>query len=74
MSDCAQVVPVNQESNKSRVFVQWNDHARHLTNALCSQIEHQSFVDLAIICGSNTMHVHKSILVANSGYFKVSTI
>lgn len=43
-----------------------------MCRALCSLMEHQSLVDLAICCGNNTIHAHKCILAANSSYFRVS--
>lgn len=60
-----------EEVNKARYCLQYDDHARVISNVLCSMMEHQSLVDLAIRCGNNTMHVHKCVLAANSNYFKV---
>lgn len=60
------------EKGKPRFYVKWNDHARHLSTNLCSQIENQIFTDLALSCGSKSLHVHKCILAASSTYFMVS--
>lgn len=60
-----------EETTKSRYCIQWNAHEKYMCNVLCSLMEHQSLVDLAICCGSNTIHAHKCILAANSPYFRV---
>ncbi|KAF2895244.1 hypothetical protein ILUMI_10930 [Ignelater luminosus] len=59
-----------QEGAKTRYYVQWDTHARHMCTVLCSLMEHQSLVDLAICCGTNTIHAHKCVLAANSPYFR----
>lgn len=59
-----------EDLNKSRYCLQYDDHAKVISNVLCSMMEHQSLVDLAIRCGNNTIHVHKCVLAANSNYFK----
>lgn len=60
-----------EEASKRRYCIQWNAHERYMCTVLCSLMEHQSLVDLAICCGSNTIHAHKCILAANSPYFRV---
>nr|XP_022909174.1 uncharacterized protein LOC111420426 [Onthophagus taurus] len=41
-----------------------------VSSSLCSLVEHQSLVDIAIRCGNSTVHAHKCVLAANSGYFR----
>lgn len=57
---------------KPRFAIQHDNHHQALATVLCSMMEHQSLVDLAIRCGNNTIHAHKTVLAANSSYFKVS--
>ncbi|XP_017780951.1 PREDICTED: modifier of mdg4-like [Nicrophorus vespilloides] len=59
-----------EDNLKTRVCVQYDDHSRLMCSVLCSLMEHQSLVDLAIRCGNNTMHAHKCILAASSPYFR----
>lgn len=61
---------MKKDDSKIRYCVQHENHARVVFSALCSLMEHQSLVDLAIRCGNNTIHAHKCILAANSPYFR----
>ncbi|KAK9737012.1 BTB/POZ domain [Popillia japonica] len=58
------------ETSKTRYCVQYDDHSRMMCSVLCSLMEHQSLVDLAIRCGNSTIHAHKCVLAANSPYFR----
>lgn len=60
-----------EDTGKPRFNIQHDNHQQAMTSVLCSMMEHQSLVDLAIRCGNNTIHVHKAIIAANSLYFKV---
>lgn len=59
-----------EESEESQYYVKWETHGRFVTSVLCSLLEHQSLVDVVICCGTNTIHVHKCVLAANSQYFR----
>lgn len=59
-------------SNKPRLVVQYDDHSSFMATVLCTLMEHQSLVDIAIRCGNQTLHAHKVILASNSPYFRVS--
>ncbi|KAB0800445.1 hypothetical protein PPYR_06185 [Photinus pyralis] len=59
-----------EESDESQYYVKWETHGRFVTSVLCSLLEHQSLVDVVICCGTNTIHVHKCVLAANSQYFR----
>ncbi|KAF5281337.1 hypothetical protein FQA39_LY17821 [Lamprigera yunnana] len=58
------------EIKEDQYFVKWETHAKWMTTGLCSLMEHQSFVDVAICCGTNTIHAHKCVLAASSQYFR----
>lgn len=62
------------ETSKTRYCVQYDDHSRMMCSVLCSLMEHQSLVDLAIRCGNSTIHAHKCVLAANSPYFRVIVV
>ncbi|KAK4881069.1 hypothetical protein RN001_004388 [Aquatica leii] len=59
-----------QDNGESRFFIRWETHSKCMTSVMCSLMEHQSLVDVAICCGTNTIHAHKCVLAANSQYFR----
>lgn len=56
---------------KTKYCIKWDTQTNSLMQGLCSLIEHQSLVDVAVCCGNNTLHAHKCVLAANSPLFKV---
>lgn len=58
-------------NNKPYYALHHDKHESCLMSALCSMIEHQSLVDVALRCGNTTIHAHKVVLAANSLYFRV---
>lgn len=64
---------MNKNANiKAKYCIQSDKHPQETTVALCSLMEHQSLVDIAICCGNNILHAHKVVLAASSPYFRVS--
>lgn len=59
------------EKTGGKFIVQWEKHSNHVFRGLCTLMERQCLVDIAICCGNNTLHAHKCVLAANSTYFKV---
>ncbi|KAF5307371.1 hypothetical protein FQR65_LT07088 [Abscondita terminalis] len=59
-----------QENGEARYYIRWGTHSKCMTSVLCSLMEHQSLVDVAVCCGTNTIHAHKCVLAANSQYFR----
>ncbi|KAJ8917206.1 hypothetical protein NQ315_012698 [Exocentrus adspersus] len=57
-------------TSKSKYCIQSEKHPMHTSLGLCSLMEHQSLVDIAICCGNNTLHAHKVVLAANSPLFR----
>lgn len=52
--------------------IQTEKHSVLIAHGLCSLLEHQSLVDIAVCCGSNILLAHKIVLAANSPLFRVS--
>lgn len=59
-------------STKPKYCIQSEKHPQQTTVGLCSLMEHQSLVDIAICCGNNILHAHKVVLAASSPLFRVS--
>lgn len=65
---------MNKNGNiKAKYCIQSEKHPQETTVALCSLMEHQSLVDIAICCGNNILHAHKVVLAASSPFFRVSS-
>ncbi|RZC37724.1 uncharacterized protein BDFB_000777 [Asbolus verrucosus] len=58
------------EKTGGKFFLEWETHSKQMSRGLCMLMERQCLVDIAICCGSNTMHAHKCVLAASSSYFK----
>ncbi|XP_023019054.2 uncharacterized protein isoform X2 [Leptinotarsa decemlineata] len=56
--------------SKVKYCIQLEKHPIHTTLGLCSLMEHQSLVDIAICCGSSILHAHKIVLAASSSLFR----
>nr|CAI5843436.1 unnamed protein product [Callosobruchus analis] len=68
-------IPLKIKMNKggngpTKYCLQSEKHPLQTTLALCSLMEHQSLVDVAICCGNNILHAHKVVLAANSALFR----
>ncbi|KAJ8940866.1 hypothetical protein NQ318_010178 [Aromia moschata] len=62
---------MNKNGNsKAKYCIQSEKHPLQTSLGLCSLMEHQSLVDIAICCGNNTLHAHKVVLAANSPLFR----
>ncbi|KAJ8983192.1 hypothetical protein NQ317_016411 [Molorchus minor] len=62
---------MNKNGNsKAKFCIQSEKHPLQTSVGLCSLMEHQSLVDIAICCGNNTLHAHKVVLAANSPLFR----
>lgn len=59
-------------STKTKYNIQSEKHPKHTISGLCSLMEHQSLVDIAICCGNNILHAHKVVLAASSPLFRVN--
>ncbi|VEN58011.1 unnamed protein product [Callosobruchus maculatus] len=57
-------------NGQTKYCLQSEKHPLQTTLALCSLMEHQSLVDVAICCGNNILHAHKVVLAANSALFR----
>nr|CAH7747288.1 unnamed protein product [Callosobruchus chinensis] len=57
-------------NGQAKYCLQSEKHPLQTTLALCSLMEHQSLVDVAICCGNNVLHAHKVVLAANSALFR----
>nr|CAH7738847.1 unnamed protein product [Callosobruchus chinensis] len=57
-------------NGQAKYCLQSEKHPLQTTLALCSLMEHQSLVDVAICCGNNALHAHKVVLAANSALFR----
>uniref|UniRef100_A0A1B6CHP7 BTB domain-containing protein n=1 Tax=Clastoptera arizonana TaxID=38151 RepID=A0A1B6CHP7_9HEMI len=53
-----------------KYLVQWDEHAGHLANRLGYLLEHQSLVDVTLMCNTHTLKVHRTVLAACSPYFE----
>ncbi|CAH2018581.1 unnamed protein product [Acanthoscelides obtectus] len=58
------------ENWQSKYCLESKQHPQQTTIALCSFMEQQNFVDVAICCEKRVLHVHKVVLAANSALFK----
>ncbi|CAH2013870.1 unnamed protein product [Acanthoscelides obtectus] len=58
------------ENWQSKYCVEFEQRPQRTTIGLCSLLEQQMFVDVAICCGERVLHVHKVVLAANSPLFK----
>ncbi|XP_054267289.1 mucin-22-like [Macrosteles quadrilineatus] len=54
----------------TRFMVQWEEHPMHLATRLGYLLEHQSLVDVTLMCNTHTLKVHRSVLAACSPYFE----
>lgn len=59
-------------SSGMKYLVQWEEHPSHLATRLGYLLEHQSLVDVTLMCNTHTLKVHRSVLAACSPYFEVS--
>lgn len=60
------------QPSQTRFMVQWEEHPMHLATRLGYLLEHQSLVDVTLMCNTHTLKVHRSVLAACSPYFEVS--
>ncbi|CAG9860194.1 unnamed protein product [Phyllotreta striolata] len=58
------------QNMQGRCLIQAEKHSHLLNHGLCSLLEHQSLVDIAVCCGNNILLAHKVVLAANSLYLK----
>lgn len=58
----------------TRFMVQWEEHPAHLATRLGQLLEHQTLVDVTLMCNTHTLRVHRAVLAASSPYFEVSYI
>ncbi|CAH1155154.1 unnamed protein product [Phaedon cochleariae] len=56
--------------SKARYCIQSEQHPFQTSLGLCSLMEHQSLVDIAVCCGNNILHAHKIVLAASSPLFR----
>jgi hypothetical protein len=52
-------------------MVQWEEHPSHLATRLGQLLEHQTLVDVTLMCNTHTLRVHRAVLAACSPYFEV---
>ncbi|CAH2015638.1 unnamed protein product [Acanthoscelides obtectus] len=57
-------------NGRAKYCIQSEQHPQQTTWALCSFMERQNFVDVAICCGNNVLRAHKVVLAAHSPLFK----
>ena len=57
----------------TRFMVQWEEHPSHLATRLGQLLEHQTLVDVTLMCNTHTLRVHRAVLAACSPYFEVCT-
>lgn len=55
----------------TKFLVQWEEHPTHLATRLGYLLEHQSLVDVTLMCNTHSLKVHRSVLAACSPYFEV---
>ncbi|PSN56170.1 hypothetical protein C0J52_03360 [Blattella germanica] len=55
----------------TRFMVQWEEHPSHLATRLGQLLEHQTLVDVTLMCNTHTLRVHRAVLAACSPYFEV---
>ncbi|XP_044259870.1 uncharacterized protein LOC123008232 isoform X1 [Tribolium madens] len=58
------------EKTGGKFVLEWETHSKQVSRGLCMLMERQCLVDIAVCCGSNTLHAHKCVLAASSSYFK----
>lgn len=51
-------------------MVQWEEHPSHLATRLGQLLEHQTLVDVTLMCNTHTLRVHRAVLAACSPYFE----
>ncbi|XP_024086095.1 uncharacterized protein LOC106674150 isoform X2 [Cimex lectularius] len=61
-------VTVNMDN--TQFLVQWDEHPSHLATRLGYLLEHQSLVDVTLMCNTHTLKVHRAVLAACSPYFE----
>ena len=66
------VAPPEMEKSGGKFVLEWETHSKQISKGLCMLMERQCLVDIAVCCGSNTLHAHKCVLAASSSYFKVT--
>ncbi|KAG8233980.1 hypothetical protein J437_LFUL014580, partial [Ladona fulva] len=54
----------------TRFMVQWEEHPSHLASRLGQLLEHQTLVDVTLMCNTHTLKVHRAVLAACSPYFE----
>ncbi|KDR24323.1 Longitudinals lacking protein, isoforms J/P/Q/S/Z [Zootermopsis nevadensis] len=54
----------------TRFMVQWEEHPSHLATRLGQLLEHQTLVDVTLMCNTHTLRVHRAVLAACSPYFE----
>lgn len=54
----------------TRFMVQWEEHPSHLATRLGHLLEHQTLVDVTLMCNTHTLRVHRAVLAACSPYFE----
>ncbi|KAJ1521605.1 hypothetical protein ONE63_003254 [Megalurothrips usitatus] len=54
----------------TRFMVQWEEHPSHLATRLGQLLEHQTLVDVTLMCNTHTLKVHRAVLAACSPYFE----
>nr|CAD7262622.1 unnamed protein product [Timema shepardi] len=54
----------------TRFMVQWEEHPTHLVTRLGQLLEHQTLVDVTLMCNTHTLRVHRAVLAACSPYFE----
>lgn len=59
-----------QKMGGTRFMVQWEEHPSHLATRLGQLLEHQTLVDVTLMCNTHTLRVHRAVLAACSPYFE----
>jgi len=65
---------VYKKMGGTRFMVQWEEHPSHLATRLGQLLEHQTLVDVTLMCNTHTLRVHRAVLAACSPYFEVCVI
>lgn len=54
--------------------LQWDAHAKYVTERFSGLFARQAFVDVTLICDEQKLRVHKLVLASSSLYFEVRQI
>lgn len=57
--------------NGEEYVIQWDAHAKHVTERFSGLFAKQALVDVTLICDDQKLRVHKLVLASCSLYFEV---